>query len=318
MAPNFNRATNSSSKSLLLRLASLFWLICLQCEAQDITSSRFFKLNFNTLSSPNSIISNVPSTLVPAEYEPSHLIEAELRFPIKLQGKTKLIGALGYNRELLSGFYITPSDGDIDMVSLHRPSFSVYVLHNFTKQLSLKASIGMQSRSNSFLRWHSRALAFRSNLLLESKKGKNAVGLGTSLGYNNHQISILPIVLYQKELSRGWNLDLLLPAKALLIKSLRARARFLLGIKGNTADYFFDLPVLEQYTGLSYRRLNVNVIAGYERQLTALIGVGLEAGITAPLRSGLYERNARWEEVHNFGRSVAPYINMKFFLSLPK
>lgn len=89
-------------------------------------------------------------------------------------------------------------------------------------------------------------------------------------------------------------------------------------IQGNTAIYFFDTPLAESHADLEYRRLNVNLIAGYERMLTPLVGVGVEAGATRNFRSGVYQIEDRSIEIHNFGRSIEPYFNLKYFLALPK
>ncbi len=296
-------------------------LCCAHCLAQDISSTRFFKFNFNTLSSPSSILSNIPSAVAPpADFEPSQLIEAELRFPIKLKGKTKLIGSLGYQREMLSGLYLEyeADEDDIDLVPLHNPSLSFAVMHSFNRRVKLINNFSVQSRSNDFLSFRLPAMAFRNTFLLEKSVNQNKMGIGMSIGVAGNRFSIIPILEYQKELSNHWQLDLLLPAKALLTKAINRKSRLLFGARGNTAEYFFDQAWSNGFTDLSYRRLNVNLITGYERQLTPIIGIGVEGGVTVPLRSGLYRNDQRWQQVHNFGTSVAPYFNMKFFLSLPK
>ncbi len=289
-------------------------LPCLRC--QDITSKRFFKLNFNTFSAPNSIFTSIPNTIAPPDYEPSHLIEAELRFPIKLKGQTKLIGQVGYNRELLSGFYVSDGD-DVDLMPLHESSFSVAAFHSFKNGLSLKAILSINHQSNQFMRWSRRSFGFRNTVLLEKEKNNKSIGLGISAGRSNGRLSILPLLLYKKELPRNWELDLLLPAKMLLVKNIKSDARLLFGARGSNGNYFFDNQIADAYEDLSYRRLNVNAIIGYERQLTPVIGIGIEGGATIPIRSGLYRLDQQWTEVHNFGKSVAPYLNVKFFLALP-
>lgn len=308
---------------ILCIIATVFVCLCSSgwqrlC-AQDISSVRFFKLNFNTLSSPNSIISDLPQGAMPVDDEPSQLFGLDLRFPIKLQGATKLIGAIGYDRELLAGFaFIDEGENEIEPLSLHNPSLSLAVLHSFNEQWSLKNNLTFQSRSDQFFSFSAQSIAFRNSLLIEKKKNKDAFGFGISAGYSNNRLSILPILVYQKELPNNWQLDFLLPSRALMIKNLNRDTRLLFGVKGNTAQYFFNNQTIDGYAALSYRRLNVNAIVGYEKQLTPLIGVGIEAGATVPLRSGLYQNSSTWQEVHNFGDKIAPYFNVKFFLSLPK
>lgn len=303
-------------------LVFLFNSICTKNWAQDIESTRFFKLNLNTLSSPNSYFSQSPystSASFPAQnIEPAQLIEAELRFPIQITGPTKWIGRLSYDQEFLTGFYFNPGETDQQALDFHRSQLSLTVLHEFNERFFLTTDLSLTSRSNQFLAFGNQSFIIRNTFLFESRQKGISIGLGASTGYSSNRFTFLPLLKYKKDLSRNWQLDFLLPAKLLAIKKLDKRNRLLFGLKGNTATYFFDDQLENTPTNVEYRRLNVNLIAGYERMLSPLVGIGLEMGATRNLQSGLYQLEDRRIEIHNFGRSVEPYFNLKFFLALPK
>ena len=78
-------------------------LASLVANCQDITSPRFFKLNVERLSAPTRLISSEGAALRASDTESNYLIEGQLRYPIKLKGRTKFIGAIDYDREAVFG-----------------------------------------------------------------------------------------------------------------------------------------------------------------------------------------------------------------------
>ncbi len=79
--------------------------MCTKLASQNIDAPRFFEFNLQSLSATSSPVYG--NALLPIEDEPSpnYLFEATLRFPIKLEGKTKLIGQVNVDQEVFYGFW---------------------------------------------------------------------------------------------------------------------------------------------------------------------------------------------------------------------
>ncbi len=312
------RAGRAKGRVCFFCLLSLMLFGARKLKCQDISSTRFFNFDFQTLGSPQQLMPR-QGGLVPANaYEPGHLIRAELKFPVKLKGQTKIFGELQYNNEYIYGIYSPLDDDGVAPIKLHQSGLSFMVLHKFQNGYQLLSKVGMESSSDHFSNMGANTLSFCNSTLVQKASGNGKFGLGASFGFDKAGgLNIMPLVLYQKKLPRNWELDLLLPAKALAIKNISTSSRFFMGIKGSNASYYLSNPGLENFSGLSYRRLSTNAILGYEMMVTPLVGVGIEAGATVPVQSGIYRMDKRWQEVHNFGQKVDPYFNLKVFFALP-
>ncbi|MCB0586188.1 MAG: hypothetical protein KDD06_12795, partial [Phaeodactylibacter sp.] len=252
-------------------------------------------------------------------YEPNHLIKAELKFPVKLKGRTRVFGELKYNNEYVFGIYSPIEDDGVSPIKLHESSLSFIVSHKFGNGYSLLGKFGMENSSDHFWKAGGNSLSWSNSILLQKENANGKYGLGASCGLAVlGRLSILPLILYQRKLPRNWELDLLLPAKMLAIKNVSNSSRFIMGVKGSSGNYYLSGLAMDGLSGLNYRRLSANAILGYEKLVTPLVGVGIEAGATIPVQSGVYRQDKRWQEVHNFGQKVDPYFNFKIFFAVPR
>ena len=319
----WGKQTGQSSQ--VKRKACFFCLLSIMIFAgkplkcQDISAVRFFNINYQTLGAPNMLMPQQGGYVPSNAYEPNHLIKAELKFPIKLSGRTKIFGELQYNNEYIFGIYSPIDDDGVAPIKLHQSGLSLIVSHQFGNGFRLLNKFGVDNSSDHFLSAGRNTLAVNNSMLLQREDAKGKVGLGFSCGLAYiGGISVLPLVLVERELSNNWELDLLLPAKILAIKNLSNDSRLLMGVKGSTANYFLSGMAFDNLSGLNYRRLSANAIVGYEKLITPLVGIGVEAGATMPLQSGIYRQDNRWREVHNFSQKVDPYFNFKIFFAIPK
>lgn len=306
------RAVNFCLLSLLV-----FGSKKLKC--QDISATRFFSIDYQTLGSPNQLVPRGGGFVPTNAYEPNHLIKAELKFPVKLKGKTRVFGELQYNNEYIFGIYSPIDDDGVDPIKLHQSSLSFIVSHKFNDGYSLLGKLGLQNSSDRFWSSDDSSISWSNSVLLQKENANGKFGLGISCGLDYlGGMSAMPLLLYQRKLPRNWELDLLLPAKMLAIKNLNNSSRIIMGAKGSTGNYYLSGLALGELSGLNYRRLNANAIIGYERLITPLVGIGVEAGATIPLQSGIYRQEKRWQEVHSFGQKVDPYFNFKIFFAVPR
>ncbi len=309
----------AKGKVCLFCLFSLLIFGSKRLKCQDISATRFFTIDYQTLGAPNQLVPRQGGFVPSSAYEPNHLIKAELKFPVKLKGRTRIFGELQYNNEYIFGIYAPVDEDGVDPIKLHESSLSFILSHKFNNGFSLLGKFGVGNSSDHFLSSDHNAITWNNSVLLQKKNanGKYGVGASCGLGFLG-RLSIMPLILYQRELPRNWELDLLLPAKMLAIKKLTNSSRFLMGVKGGTGNYFLSGLAMDNLNGLNYRRLNANAIIGYERLITPLVGIGVEAGATIPLQSGIYRQERRWQEVHSFGQTVDPYFNFKVFLAVPR
>ncbi|MCB0547439.1 MAG: hypothetical protein KDD19_07595 [Phaeodactylibacter sp.] len=313
------KPVRARGKVCLFCVCSLLAFGSKKLKSQDISATRFFNIDYQTLGSPSQLVPR-QGGLIPANtYEPNHLIKAELKFPVKLRGKTRIFGELQYNNEYIFGVYSPIDDDGVDPIKLHQSSFSFIVSHKFSNGYSILGKFGLENSSDRFWSSDHNSVSLNNSFLVQKENTNGKFGLGASCGLNYlGNMSFVPLILYQRKLPRNWELDLLLPAKVLAIKNLSNSSRFLMGVKGSTGNYYLSGLAMDNLSGLNYRRLNANAIVGYEKLITPLVGIGVEAGATLPLQSGLYRQEQRWQQVHNFGQKVDPYFNFKIFFAIPK
>lgn len=314
------RAAVPGGKACIFCLLSLMVFGARRLKCQDISAARFFSIEYQTLGSPTQLIPRQGGGVAPAQtYEPSHLIKAELKFPVKLRGNTRIFGELQYNNEYIFGSYSPFDEDGADPIKLHQSSLSFMVSHRLGKGYSLLGKFGVEQSSDRFWNSSGSALSWGNSILLLREHAGGKYGLGASCGYDiMGRMNFMPLLLYQEQLSESWQLDLLLPAKVLAIRKLSNDSRLLMGVRGSNANYYLSGLSMDHLSGLNYRRLSANALIGYERLLTPLVGLGFEAGATIPLQSGIYRQEQRWQEVHNFRQGVDPYFNIRIFFAVPK
>ena len=283
---------------------------------QSIESPRFFKLNFQSLGSTSSPVYGGNNPL-PFDSEQNFLIDASLRFPLKLQGSTMLLGKLDFEQEMMFGFY-DPEDAEIDELALFQSSFSLIALHDFHAGLRLTSMLDLSSNSTKGIDLTSDALRFSAMNLLEWRQEDRSFGFGAVLTYRN-SLTALPIVKYEGPLFGNWRVDALLPSHLLVTNRLSNDSRFFVGMRGSAGTYLLrdDDVAYSGYMGDHYKRITINGVVGYERQLTPWIGISAEMGVAMPYRSGIFDAQDNRLELHSFDDRLSPHFKVGFFLSLP-
>lgn len=298
-------------------------VICLLClwsqvlKCQDIESPRFFKFNIQSFSPTNQLISQQGHIVSPQDDEPGYLLSSQLLFPIKLKGKTKLIGELDYGRESVYGLHNSNTEQD-QFLHFSKLGLTIIAQHKFSEKVSYMAAFKAKAGSQEMFAIDNQSLSYNATHLLQNKiNKKTTVGLGFQLGYNQ-RFAILPIVKYEKEFGNNWKADILLPSQALFYKKINDTKRLFFGIKGSRASYHINQAEILNSTDIYFRRITANVIAGYEKQLAGPLGVRIEAGADIPIQSGLYRLDKTWQQVHDYQRSITPYIKAGVYLAIDK
>lgn len=296
---------------LLVTLAGLLK----PCKAQDISAPRLLKLNYQTLSLPTLAINEYAESVSAPDDEPSKLLAFQVRFPLILGKETKLLGQLAYENEWLTGFY-NPDHEEEDWgegFTLQRSEFSLLLMHKLNGLYSLKAQASFASSSTLLFSPNPAAYSYGITGLVEHEQKNKSWGLGLSVRYRS-RLTIIPIILYKKDFGNNWSLDVLLPAKAELIRRLDQGSRILMGFRGNTGSYFLNFKQLTP--NALYQRINVNTFVGYERMLTKYIGIGMSAGASIPIRSRIRDWVDRTSIIHNFESRITPHISARLFFSI--
>ncbi|MEL7249069.1 MAG: hypothetical protein AAFO03_11640 [Bacteroidota bacterium] len=286
--------------------------------AQDLDAPRFFEVNFQSLSTTASPVYGVQPAVLPGAISPNFLFDASLRFPIELGGKTKFIGQVDVQQEIMFGFW-EAREAEVEDIHLYENRLSLIVMHDFNEEMRLYATFRGGSGSSQVFDFRNGAKSFNQVTLLEKRSPERKWGVGLVLSYQN-RFSFLPVVKYEGPIFGKWDLDLLLPARVLLRRSINKTSRLFAGVRASSGTYLVGDNALQSdmYANTSYRRLNLKGIVGVERQISPWVGLRAEVGANLPYRSGLYDLENPRLEIHDFNQRIVPHVNLGFFLSLPK
>ena len=288
--------------------------------AQNLDDPKFFKFNaetFNAVADPLTADGGAASG---KRGTPNYLFETSLRFPILVKDRTKIIGTMETEFELLPALQ-AGAETDVDPVSLYDHSISLMGTHAFNDTWELTSTLQFSTASSYAFLSPSEALAANQVTYVEKKVNKETSwGFGLATTKRKFNFTILPVIKYKRYFSSNWYLDLFLPAKVLVRKRIDAASEFSVGLRGNAANYFVadNTDISDLLPPSSYRRINIKGLVSYELQLTKWVGGKVEAGALLPYRNGLYTLERNRQLLHDFGRGVTPYANVGLFLTYPK
>lgn len=296
-------------------ILAMFFACLKPCSGQDISAPRLLKLNYQTLSLPTFALDENAESVAAPDDEPTKLLDLQLRFPLFLGKETKLLGQFAYSNEFLAGFYNPRREEDDwgEGFSLQQSEFSILLMHKLGGLNTLKAQASFGSSSALFFSTNPSSFSYGINALIEREEKHRSIGFGVSVRYRT-RLTVIPIFFYQKNLGNNWSLDMLLPAKVQLIKNMSLGSRFIMGVRGNTGSYFLDYDQLTP--NALYQRINVNAYFGYERMLNKYIGLGVDAGVSVPIRSRIRDWEDRKLIFHEFENRVTPNVSARLFFSI--
>ncbi|MEQ9425026.1 MAG: hypothetical protein RJQ09_11440 [Cyclobacteriaceae bacterium] len=248
--------------------------ISLSGKCQDITSLRFFSLNIQRLSSPNRLISSEGASLKAFDKESNYIIESQLRYPIKLGGRTKVFGQIDFDREVVFGLYgydETEAE-DFNFLSV---SHAVVFSHQLNASSSLLSKLKIETGGENIFPLNRDALNINSTNIYQKKINNGKWGIGLQIGHYR-TFSVLPIFQLQKRFSTNLSIDIALPQHILINQYLNKSTLIYAGLKGSRSNYYFSNE-LQDLGEAHYRRVTLNGIIGLEKQLTQLVGLMVEA-----------------------------------------
>jgi hypothetical protein len=229
-----------------------------------------------------------------------------------LRGNTRIIGNLEFNREDLIGFF-HPLENDDHEVPLIKTKAALIIMHDFARSRLISRS-SIENSSDKISDIGMTSAAFRSTQILEWPSQKGKTGFGMDVKYHR-KLSVTPLFLWKNRFAGKWEADLFLPSHAYVAYYPSPDRKIFAGLKGSRATYYIHGNPVDEQLSSTFRRLSVHAIAGWERQLTSLVGISLELGASIPLQSGLYGFDGRWKLQHDFGERVSPYARLGVFLA---
>lgn len=298
----------------------LFSFLCILSQlvhAQNIESPRFFHLNFQNFSPTQQVVSQQGDAHSSTDDEPGFFISSKLLFPISLKGNTKIVGQLSYARESIMGVYDKETKSD-RYLHFNNMGLTVIAKHKFNRRTTYFSAWTAKTGSERFISLEAEALSFNTTHLIQRQPNrKTKVGLGFQVAYNQ-RFSVIPVIKYEKEFGTNWKADILLPSQILFFKKLDKNRQIYAGVKGSRASYLLNNTQPFGEADIFYRRLTANVLIGFERQLIGPLGFMIEAGANIPVRSGLFNLDNRWNQVHTYQENTNPYIKAGIFLAIDK
>lgn len=299
------------------------WSVCALCclpymlgLCQDLDNPRFFTLNLQSLNTSNQLTNSTLGSFSVPENDQNFLADASLRFPIKWHGNLKVIGTLGYEREAVFGQY-SYFDDDGDDWDFHNVKGSLIFTwqQNLTKRFT--ARMAWSSSSTRFLSFAQDAQRLTGLFMVENdvSKGKFGYGLAVSHGQNTN---VLPLIVWEQELAKGYSVDIFLPSRAYLRKRISDSNAFYGGLRAQSAQYLFEGALNNSLSDLNYRRITIQGVFGYEQMITRMIGVDISAGVNLPFKSGVFTYDNGWQQMHDFKDKLRPRFQAGIFLALDR
>ena len=139
-----------------------------KAQCQDITAPRFFEFNVRPTTASNSPVLPQTLSVVAPQTKPEYHIDAALKFPIKLNGKTRIIGEVKHKNEFINGFY-SIDDDQFKQLELKQSKVSIILWRDLNDRVRFTNILSVSSNSTDIFSMDNRAWQFRNIGLFEKK-----------------------------------------------------------------------------------------------------------------------------------------------------
>ena len=284
--------------------------------SQNLDNPRFFTLNLQSLNTINQLTNNQLSSFPVPDNDQNFLADASLRFPIKWKGNLKVIGTIGYEREAVFGLY-SRNEGEGEDWDFHSVKGSTIFAYDLNPKKKLTARVAWSSSSTRFLSTTRGAQRLTGTILVENQTQKGAFGYGLAVS-EGQSTTVLPLLLWQQELSKGYALDIFVPSRILVKKRFSSIHELYGGLRAQSAQYLFEGSLSNAFGDINYRRITIQSVLGYERMITNMIGLDVSVGVNLPYKSGVFNYDQGWKQLHDFKEKMRPQFQAGIFLAIDR
>lgn len=287
----------------------------------SVDATHFFDFEFRSISIPQNLLNSEGESVESlGDREPTNQLDLSLKFPVVLKKDWQLIGVAGYRNELVFD-HVLPGNDDIFQTVFHRFSLSGIYMRELDNDWFLWAGARMNVQTANPVRVQ-KSVDVSSQLLVGKSWDEGKLALGVTAGRNIFgRATVLPLLMYQHKLSERYSVEAFLPSHITAFRHFNKKHRLFLSAQGANSNYRYSVPRViegESLTELTYRRLAIRSLAGYEVMVAGPLGFGIDAGVEIPLRYGIYNQTGR-DLLHDYGSGKAsPYLGARFFLTIPE
>lgn len=258
-----------------------------------------------------------------AEISRNGRFDARLRFPIVNKQSLKVAGGLSYFTEEFHFDQPGPDNYPVykalEDKELRTAGFHLYVMKptRSNRYFLFRASADMNGDftekgvpMNKFLK-----LSF-SPLIGWKKSDDLSYAVGFAYGYIFGRPSFFPLFSYNRNFSRHWGIESILPANLKLRYSVSGKAYWYLTAEVKGASYRLSnkLPGLDNIENPHLHRSEVRLLLSFEREIYKWIWFGVEAGARQNLLFNLTNSPGRNSQVLIRNRlGLAPLVSVTLF-----
>ena len=277
---------------------------------------KFLEISYRTLPAINAY----PNEYLNGDedFDANSLFEAKLSIPIFLKPKFKLITQLRYKREVLN---LGENEYYDRNIHLNNSGILFAYQWHYYENFFIAGHFTSAFKTDKYeFQRYSSILDYNSSVLWGFDYVKSKIAMGVILGNSLGRFNVVPMFVFEAQLNPRWRLDMRLPKEVRITRSMIPDNFYLYGsIAAAGASYYLNDDLLEEHSGLEFRRRAVELQLGAEKVLSDWLWLGVELGITQPINSILVESGkASRHRVHDFNQQFTPFANFSVFMVPPR
>ncbi|MEM7551842.1 MAG: DUF6268 family outer membrane beta-barrel protein [Bacteroidota bacterium] len=224
-----------------------------------------------------------------ARIEDNQRTTLKVNLPLHIGSRTTWIGGFSYKRETLKVRNIIGTEytiyDRIDDQSLTQIGFNLIAQHKLKDTRFFIAIVNWNLNSDDInIGELEQQLRTTVSGVYGWKPNKyKQISFGATIGYNLGRFQVLPVFMYENDLSSRWNLELIAPKRVNFRYTYSDRLFFYFGADIKGANYTLASEPLEGFNRVEFRKAHVLSFLNLEAEIYDFLWVGAKAGYQIPL-----------------------------------
>lgn len=256
-------------------------------------------------------------------------LDLKLKFPLFNKPFLTLAGGFNYAVEEFlfekESQALHPLFRAMDEKNLVSTSGNLYIIKPFrgNKFLTIRGSAGLNSDYKKLPIDRSEFLKYSVTSLLGWKISDDEMrGIGLSYNYSLGRRLLVPIVVYQKNITDNWNVELVLPqsVKARFSHTPKSLVIGTLELQGNNYNIRLDEYPFNKRPTVYFQHSEIRLTAAYEREIYKIIWMGVKAGLRRNIKADVSESDRLIGDdlILEGTMGTAPLVQVSLFVVAPE